>query len=915
MKYRKKAESLFDALKRFRRGHSGVTVVGTRFIVSAAMLLLIRLVTFIPNREQIAAVVLIYTSAVGLFVFIFRNVIGQRRFRLAATLMDVVAISFLIKLTGSNDTWFLLYVFPIMSIARYLGIGWSFVVAFVTASAYAWALFPLPAGPPLFSTFGVRVIILVAVAFTASKLARTRHREEQTFTDMLEVVDRPIVTTADFEVAITQILRAATKMTRSDVSAIAIDNDGIISTYAVVGSEGEMNHSRAEDLDDARALLSAHYKRIILTRRPIPLAKRGLGAIAGGWRSAKTTAWSGRLVPLAIGGPPFAVLGVFSHNSIHYRPDDILKLSRVASVVAILQKNAKVSRELAKEAETLRQLYETISCLREEDKERLQMLYEVGDLLKEEMGLTEIFTKIVRIVSTRLRSEEAALFLWSEREERLFKKAVAGPDEATTEQLMTVERSYASGESVTGFVFQSRDWQWINDVPPDTEHVEEYEKRLPSGCIEHYLGVPLVIGDEVLGVIRVLNRQSPDYAPQSGLARLADKGFERPDLELLTMTARLIAVAIRSAGFVEQKRYFENLVYQSPDPIIVLDENKRIKNFNRACSEIWHIEEREIIGRSVTRFYKSHEHAREIAESLDKAENHTIRDHEAWLRVDGNIVPIRLSATEFRTKADRFAGSIGIFKDARKEHQDRLNALAKLSRASSHDIKNDVLAIRHSLPRLERVARVHPESMSSYDAIRKATDDALTKLQGLLMAAYTPRARVGPVPIGAEVQAFVAAMQSRLESAKVVFSLAVPEGDAYVRADREQLRHVLANLLGNSIDAIIAADRPPDARRIDVVIRITQRRTLLLWRDNGIGMSNEAARDAFTAFYTTKESGNGLGLYINKTIVESHGGDIAIESTIGSGTCITIGLPLNSRKTSRPSIASAKTAKREDVGS
>jgi PAS domain S-box-containing protein len=906
MKLRDKAEGLVDFSRRVRRGHSGVKVVSTRLIVSAAMLVLIRLLTFIPNRAPIIAVVVLYAAVILLLVLLFHDVIEQRRFRLAATLIDVAAISFLVKLTGSSDSsWFLLYVFPIMSIARYLGVAWSFFVASIGTMAYGWALSPLPRGPESIATFGVRAIILTAVAFTAAKLARTHYREEQTFAEMLQVVDHPVATTVEFEAAITRILHAAIKMTRSDVSVIAIDNDGVRSIYAA-GVSAETSSVRQEDLDDARRLLAAHYQRVVDTRRPFPLAKKGFGAMVGGLRSIKTKHWSGRLVPLAIGGPPFAVLGVFSRNSIHYRPDDILKLRRVASAVAILQKNAKVSRPLVEEAESLRHHNEMISQMRLADEARLKMLYDIGNLLKKEIGIAEVLTKIVRIVVERLRSEEAALFLWDEREERLFKKAVAGADDAATEQLLDIERSYESGESLTGAVFQNRRAKRLNKVPVSIAHVSEYSKLLASGHIKHYLGVPLLIGDEVLGVIRVLNRKSVNYVPKPGLAILDTDGFDAADRDLLTMTARLIAVAIRSAGFVEQKRYFENLVYQSPDPIIVLDENRKVKHFNRACSDIWHVEEREVIGHSVINFYRSPEHAREIAKLLDNARDHTIRDHEAWLRVEGNIIPIRLSATEFRTKSGKFAGSIGIFKDARQEHQDRLGALVKLSRASGHDIKNDVLTIRHSLPRLKKIALTNAEAAPSYETVRQATDDALRKLQGLLMTAHAPHARVGPIALSAEVQAFAAAMKSRLESAKVVFSLTVSDGDTYVSADREQLWQVFANLLGNSLDAIVAAGRTPGTRRIDVVIQRTETRILLLWRDNGIGMSAEAARDAFTAFYTTKDAGNGLGLYINKTIVESHGGDIAIESTIGDGTCIAIGLPLKEHGAKEASIIRAR---------
>lgn len=881
MTLREHAQEIFDASKRARRAHAGIKVAGTRLIVCVTVLLLLRFLTFMPNREQVSGVLATYALVVIFLVVVFEEVIDQRRFRFVATLMDVFAISLVIKLTGGLETsWFLLYVFPIMSVARYLGIFWSVVVALVAAAAYGGAAFPLSSSAAI-GTFSLRAVMLVMVAFTAAKLARTRYRAEETFAEMLQDAGQPIVTDIEFGRALARLLQFAIRVTKSGFSGVVLLDTG----HPKIHAEGRLDF-RENDLEEVKRLLTAHYAKAIETRRAVPLAKSGIGALFGGLRSEKTKGWTGRLVPLAIGGPPFAVLGVFSRRTIHYRPDDILKLSRMASAIAILMQNAMVSRALDARAAAIQRM-------REENESRLRMLYEIGDILKEEIGLSGVFRRIVKIVSERLHSEEAALFLWDEHEKRLFKKAVAGPDAATTEKLFRIEVSYASGESLTGKVFATRSEKRIPKVPLDVKHVEDYAASLPSGCIKHYLGVPLVIGDEILGVVRVLNRKSATYAPEPGAATIPDDGFDDADLQLLRMTARLIAVAIRSAGFVEQKRYFENLVYQSPDPIIVLDENKKIKNFNRACTAIWNVKEENVRGQSADIFYMSSKHARDIGRALGKSKDHMIHDYMAWIRdPSGKIIPIRLSATEFRSKDGRFTGSIGIFKDARVEHKDRLKALAKLSRDASHDIKNDVRAITYYYEDLEQMSLTYPDVRPIYEAIRAAADAALGKLQTLLMTAAPPPARTSLIGFVEVVDALLASMQERLKAANVALAFTPPNEDAIVSADTEQLRHVLSNLLGNSIDAMIEAKRDIASRRIDVTIKLAGEKAILQWHDNGIGMPAEAARDAFTAFYTTKEKGNGLGLAISREIVKSHGGDISIQSVAGEGTCITITLPL-----------------------
>lgn len=55
-------------------------------------------------------------------------------------------------------------------------------------------------------------------------------------------------------------------------------------------------------------------------------------------------------------------------------------------------------------------------------------------------------------------------------------------------------------------------------------------------------------------------------------------------------------------------------------------------------------------------------------------------------------------------------------------------------------------------------------------------------------------------------------------------------------------------------------------------------------RDNGPGMSEEIRKNIFKPFYTTKEQGTGLGLYVTQQLVEKNRGRIRVESTLGVGT-------------------------------
>ena len=118
-----------------------------------------------------------------------------------------------------------------------------------------------------------------------------------------------------------------------------------------------------------------------------------------------------------------------------------------------------------------------------------------------------------------------------------------------------------------------------------------------------------------------------------------------------------------------------------------------------------------------------------------------------------------------------------------------------------------------------------------------------------------------------------------------------------VQADQDQLYQVFLNLIGNAIDAmqqngrltvrtrLLANEGASGTIEVDV-------------EDTGPGISEENLKRIFDPFFTTKDSGTGLGLSICQGIVENHGGKIAVQSGMGTGTRFLVWLPLES--SSRP---------------
>jgi len=107
-----------------------------------------------------------------------------------------------------------------------------------------------------------------------------------------------------------------------------------------------------------------------------------------------------------------------------------------------------------------------------------------------------------------------------------------------------------------------------------------------------------------------------------------------------------------------------------------------------------------------------------------------------------------------------------------------------------------------------------------------------------------------------------------------------------LEVDRDQLKQVFYNAIKNSFEAM--------KRRGILRIRTDRNDThvIISFTDTGGGMSAENLGRVFEPYFTTKETGSGLGLLIVRRIVREHGGELSIESTEGKGLTLTIRLPL-----------------------
>ena len=151
---------------------------------------------------------------------------------------------------------------------------------------------------------------------------------------------------------------------------------------------------------------------------------------------------------------------------------------------------------------------------------------------------------------------------------------------------------------------------------------------------------------------------------------------------------------------------------------------------------------------------------------------------------------------------------------------------------------------------------------------------------------------LGPVaPLTIAAQA-VAPFAARLAAPGCIFKMEVPDTLPEIRADREALAQVLANLIDNALKYT------GEEKRIALRARTAGNTLAFTVEDNGIGIAQNQRREIFEPFHQVDQrlartrEGAGLGLAIVRSIVKAHGGEITIAGEPGKGSVFTVKIPL-----------------------
>ncbi|HUT32164.1 MAG TPA: ATP-binding protein [Planctomycetota bacterium] len=208
-----------------------------------------------------------------------------------------------------------------------------------------------------------------------------------------------------------------------------------------------------------------------------------------------------------------------------------------------------------------------------------------------------------------------------------------------------------------------------------------------------------------------------------------------------------------------------------------------------------------------------------------------------------------------------------------------------------HEIKNPLSTISLNLQLLLEDWRQGAESprerrtLKRLETLQRETSRLVGLLEDFLRYARTLHIHPQPCQVNSLVEELLDFIAPKAAQLGIQIRSVLAPGLPVIQADPKLLKQALLNLLINAEEAV------PKGGELILQTSSDGAGVQLDVTDTGIGIPDHQIAKIFDLYFTTKESGSGLGLCTTRRIIELHGGSIAVETEAGKGTHFTVRLP------------------------
>ncbi|WP_035067114.1 sensor histidine kinase [Nitratidesulfovibrio termitidis] len=263
------------------------------------------------------------------------------------------------------------------------------------------------------------------------------------------------------------------------------------------------------------------------------------------------------------------------------------------------------------------------------------------------------------------------------------------------------------------------------------------------------------------------------------------------------------------------------------------------------------------------------------------------------------ILSVAFGLTDLLVRRMRASDERRIAAFVQMEHTQKLSSIGRLAAGVAHEINNPLAIINEKAglaSDLMELAKDFPERdrfRALVDAILRSVERCRSITHRLLGFSRRMDVNIEQLDVNDVLKETMSFLEQEALHRSIATSVSLDQAMPRIASDRGQLQQVFLNILNNAFAAV------PDGGSVTLATWLRDPDTVgVSIKDNGKGMSDEVLRHIFEPFFTTKKtSGTGLGMFITYGIIKRLGGDIAVQSKEGTGTTVSIFLPVKAAPT------------------
>ena len=386
-------------------------------------------------------------------------------------------------------------------------------------------------------------------------------------------------------------------------------------------------------------------------------------------------------------------------------------------------------------------------------------------------------------------------------------------------------------------------------------------------------------------ILNIRNGIERSYLLSELRKKIAELEAAKKELEKYSHNLEQI-VEERTADLKQSNAKLEGIFNYCADGIVIINEDGIIEQVNPACENLIGLVESKLLNSSIDDYLFSKKTF--ISKELHKLDESELLLRDFFIKnpLSNVEIPVEVSFARINPE-DEFKRFVGVIRDVteqKKSDKLRDDFIATLT----HDLRTPLLAAIQTLKFFldGALGELDEKQKTLLATMQKSNEDLLGLVNALLEVYKYDAEKLTLAKTNFNIYNLTEQVYQELlplaESKNIDFTIECENKEMEIFADRSEIRRVICNLCGNAINYT------QNGGKVSIIIKNEGKDLIFSVSDNGCGIPQEDIPNMFQRFSqgTSKKrsTGTGLGLYLSRQIIESHGGKIWLESRLNKGS-------------------------------